>query len=240
MINENTRETLKKELNFQFSYQSVTADILVVVKDEYQHTKRFLQSLSKTTDNYKLYIWDNGSKKPTSSLLKKSNPHCLIRSEENLGFIKPNNALFKKCTSQYTILLNNDTILSPGWKEAMIGYLQNNPNTGVIGYQGGFLNSDFIGHKFGSGANIDYVCGWALCFENKLTNELFDENLEFAYGEDSDFCLTMKSKGFDCYALSLQYIHHIGNATSKKHHDKPAFVKNHLYLKEKWRNNVML
>lgn len=228
------RETLQRELHFQSVCQPASTDIITVVHNQFHHTRRFLQSLSKTSRTHKLFLWDNHSDPPTSSLLKKQPFEVLVRSEENLGFITPNNSLYQRGDSEYVVLLNNDTVLSPGWLEAMIGYLQGNSRVGVVGYQGGFLNENFVGTGVGSG-ETDYVCGWAMCFRRRDAGKnLFDDRLKFAYGEDSDFCLRMREKGLSCHSLSLRYVTHVGSATARKTGCRVTFESNHLYLREKW------
>lgn len=234
------RSDLKTELKHQQLYKKEQKDIIIVVHNAYAHIKRCLNSLSKYTKDYNLFLWDNASSENTSELLNSYDYNTIVRSKTNLGFIKPNNYLCKIGKSPYVILLNSDTVLSPGWDEALIGYLQAESNCGIVGYQGGILDQNYIGYRFDYGSNIDYVCGWGLCFRRNMLNEtyLFDEDLKFAYGEDSDFSLRVKELGYKIYALHLNYVKHVGCATiksvMKKNNVLSSFHHNHEILKKKW------
>lgn len=229
------RNTLIQELKYQDSYQTAEKDIIIIVHNQYDLVKKCLSSIKKNTSNYRILIWNNNSDKKTSNLIKD---YTMKTSDENIGFIEPNNELIKLTTSPYIILLNSDTIVKKGWDEAMIGMLQQNPNLGVVGYQGGMLDENYMGSKVCYGSNIDYVCGWCLCLHRKTYEEfgLFDENLKFAYGEDSDFCLKLKMNKKEIYALNLKLVDHVGNATAKNVNTSQAFKENHEYLKKKWAN----
>jgi GT2 family glycosyltransferase len=145
-------------------------------------------------------------------------------------------------TSDYLILLNSDTIVSQGWDEAMIGLLQNRTDVGITGFQGGVLDEDSFGCGIAFGEEIDYVAGWCMCLHKTVRKKvgLFDNNLQFAYGEDSDLCLRIKENGYKLYALHLGYVKHFGGATIKQVKEKQdvtgTFKSNHLYLKNKWNN----
>jgi len=227
------RQALLFELKCQEAAATVQTDILLVVHNQPEHTRNCIQSDRVNTNNYRLFIWDNASSDETRQLL---DCNVLKRSEENLGFILPNNELARLTTAPYIILINSDVVVSSGWAEAMIGFLQSNPEYAVVGYEGGLLDENFQGCKSVWGDQIDYVCGWCMCIDRKVYEEigLFDTNLTFAYGEDSDFCLRVKNLGRKIYALHLRYACHVGNATIRSLADQSAtFRQNHEYLKSK-------
>lgn len=231
------RELLIKELLWQNAAEPIHKDIIIVVRNQSEYVEKCLNSIQKNTKNYHLFLWDNNSDEETSVLLRKSNPAILYRSPENIGFIKPNNYLINYGNSPIVILLNSDTIVSSGWDEALIGALN---HYDVVGYQGGLLDENYYGYKIVRGDKIDYVAGWCLCFKRQLYSKLglFDDKLDFAYGEDSDFGLKCKQNGYSLYALHLDYVKHFGGLTtqavSKEKDITESFKKNHLYLKEKY------
>lgn len=242
-------EALKDELSYLYSYTQITPppskDILIVVHDQLDLIKNCITSIYTTTSNFTLYIWDNGSMEPTKKFLELiSRIHdnvVLIRSEENLGFIKPNNNLAKLGTSDYIVLLNSDTKVMKDWDSAMLSWMWGHPNCKIVGYQGGLLMENGRGSPNpGYGDKIDYVCGWCLSVkrEDYLKMGLFDEvNLSFAYGEDSDFSLRFKESGYDIYALRMNLVWHLGNATSKEVANEmdtsKTFDANHKYIKNR-------
>lgn len=241
---QHNRVEIEEELLVAYRSESVGKDILIVVKDQYEYIKNCLESIYENTENFHIYLWDNGSKEKTADFLRSESEKAnvdLIRSEENTGFICPNNRLAERGKLDYLILLNSDTIVRCLWDRAMIGWLQTHEDVAEVGYLGGWLDKDGKGYRFGFGPNVDYLCGWALCISRDTysTHGLFDEeNLEFAYGEDSDLSLRLRNAGKRIYALHSDLIVHYENKTVnevKKERDiKMTFNKNHNYIKNKW------
>jgi GT2 family glycosyltransferase len=170
----------------------------------------------------------------------------LERSEENLGFILPNNILAAKGNSPYLVLLNSDTEVYKGWDTALIGWLVAKPEYAQSGYLGGMLEENAQGGKSWAGEHIDYVCGWCVCMPRRIYNNfgLFDaEHLSFAYGEDADLSLRLIEAGYKLRALHLGLVIHHGNATisevQKTRDCKTTFDQNHEYLRKRWRNYLL-
>ncbi len=232
-------DVIENEIRGYSTFLDISKDILMVVHNQLEYVKQCIESVQAFTQNYMLHVWDNASDTETKDyLLSLGDKIKLTRSEENLGFIIPNNRMFQEAEKEYTILLNSDTIVSEGWDSVMISYLRR-PDMGVVGYLGGVLNSEAVGDRALYGYEIDYVMGWCMCFKRDLSEILFDEeNLEFAYCEDADFCLRIKEKGLKCYALHVPLVHHFGNKTAnqvaKKRDITETFRKNHLYMKKRW------
>lgn len=237
-------EELFHQANYEFSKQHCK-DILVVVHNQLEYTKKCVDTIYSSTDNFHLYIWDNGSDEETHNYLQeqqlnRKNFH-FVRNDDNIGFIKPNNELAKLGNSPYIILLNNDTEVFKGWDTALIGWLEANPGYAQTGYLGGILEENCQGGKARCGEAIDYVCGWCMCMSRKVYDKygLFDEeNLLFAYGEDADLSLRLIEAKFKIRALHLGLVIHHGNATikevAKKRDCRPTFDANHDYLRLRW------
>ncbi|MCK9459585.1 MAG: glycosyltransferase [Proteobacteria bacterium] len=235
-------EHLKEELITLYNYyQPVHKDILIVVRDQLKYVQGCIESIQANTEDFTIFIWDNGSSEPTASYLRSLDA-VYHRSEENLGFIIPNNRLAEMGTSPYLILLNSDTIVWQDWDKAMIAWLKAHSQVALVGYQGCYLNENATSTWSDFGYNIDYVEGWSMALSRATFQEfgLFDEkNLQFAYGEDSDLCLRLKEAGHQVYAMYLGLVHHIGSRTTQQlmaeGYDFMGMVKqNHEYLKSRW------
>lgn len=243
-------EILKDELLQQLMYAEFNSrqkiDIIIIVHDQLDYIQRCIESIYKNTKDFNLFIWDNGSAEPTANYLREiatKNNVYLERSEENLGFIKPNNILAAKGSSPYLILLNSDTEVYSGWDTAMVGWLIGKPDYAQVGYLGGMLDETGLGGTADKGECIDYVCGWCVCMPRNIYNKfgLFDEkNLNFAYGEDADLSLRLVEAGYKIRALHLEFIVHFGNATirqvRRERDCKTTFEQNHDYIRQRWKD----
>ena len=250
-MNETLAQFLKYELFCEYVCKDEQKDILIVVKDGLDFVRPCLESVFANTQNFTLHLWDNASEKPTQDyLLDVKAAHSNIRyyrAQENQGFIRPNNSMASQAESPYLILLNSDTLVRPGWDRAMLGYLQEHDKFAAVGYEGGLLQDDGWGLGVGYGESIDYVAGWCLCMSREVYKQhgLFDQdNLEFAYFEDSDFSLRLQEAGRQVYALHLDYVYHIKNGTVKllteDKHIQKSLVRNWRYFRDRWHSYLAL
>lgn len=222
-------------------------DILIVLRNQLDYVKNCINSIIENTSNFTLYIWDNDSDQDTKNYLNevknrlKEQVH-IHTCEENLGFIIPNNELIKLGKSEYVVLLNSDTIVYKNWDTALIGMI--NQGYAQVGYMGGLLNENGEGAKIELGDQIDFIPAWCTCIRRQIYEEhgLFDEkNLQFAYCEDADFSLRLKSCGERIYALHLDYVTHFGSQTIKAVADEGnldvqrTFEQNHRWLRKRWK-----
>jgi hypothetical protein len=97
-------------------------------------TAEMLQSLRQISyPNIEIIIVDNASKKESVDELKDQFPEILlIKSPENLGFAGGNNLGIIKSKGKYILLLNNDTIVDPGFLEPLVKKCEENQNIGAV------------------------------------------------------------------------------------------------------------
>lgn len=239
---------IQKELMVSVQSEDVQKDIILVVRDQLDYVRHCIDSLYANTSNFKLWLWDNGSREDTKNYLEsltKLGNVFLHRSEANDGFIIPNNELAAQSTSPYIILLNTDTEVKKGWDKLLIGWLRDNPDVLETAYAGSQLNEECKGGPIHFGYDVDYLPGWCICFSRETYEKfgLFDsENLDFIYGEDADFSLRLKESGAKVYACYTDLVLHFENKTvlevnldqtfRKKFSE--TFEKNHEYLRKRY------
>jgi len=90
---------------------------------------------------YEVIYVDNGSIDGTGQMLATEFPDVRTAwNAENLGYAKANNQAIQRSQSPYVLLLNPDTVVAPGSITALLDYLIQHPETGIIGPK--VLNSD--------------------------------------------------------------------------------------------------
>lgn len=216
-------------------------DILIVVRDQLRIFQKCIETLQENTTNYNLYIWNNASNKETTEFINSLNA-TVITSEDNKGFIIPNNRLIERTKSPYIILINSDVfLLSPSWAKLIVATLDEGYSQ--VGYEGSKLGDDLQGTFAYCGDGLDYISGWCFGIKRETYEKfgLFDEkNLQFAYGEDSDFSLRLLEAGEKIYASPLNNVYHLGNQTiqqvRKERDVVTTFEQNHLYMNSRWKN----
>jgi len=240
-------EKIRQEFNWSVAAKGAKKDILIVVHNQHHYIRKCLESIFKNTRNFDLHIWDNGSDVETANYLKafaeRNSNVNLRRNESNIGFIVPNNIMAKDAKSDWLILLNSDTEVMPSWDEVLVGFLMNNQDVLQAGFLGGILNERGVGCRYELGGDVDYVCGYCFCI-SRSTYERFglfdDQNLKFAYCEDSDLSLRIKDAGGKVYAcFSTDLVVHYGHKTTldvlkKQKEVLDDAMNNRLHIVKKW------
>ena len=183
-----------------------------------------LFSLEKITyPNVKVYVIDNGSSDNSVTAIRNQFPdYEIIELPENYGFARGNNAGFElvKQKADYTIFLNNDTIVDPNFVEPLINAMESNltvkqstpkifyaDNLDYIWFGGGKVSlwAGWIRHlgirqkdsmQFSFDRNVDYATGCCVCMRTVDFESIgmFDESF-FMYGEDVDLSLRFRKQG---------------------------------------------
>ena len=183
-----------------------------------------LSSLEKITyPNVKVYVIDNGSSDNSVTAIRNQFPdYEIIELPENYGFARGNNAGFElvKQKADYTIFLNNDTIVDPNFVEPLINAMESNStvkqstpkifyadNLDYIWFGGGKVSlwAGWIRHlgirqkdsmQFSFNRNVDYATGCCVCMRTVDFESIgmFDESF-LMYGEDVDLSLRFRKQG---------------------------------------------
>jgi len=185
---------------------------------------------------YEVILLDNGSSDGTREFVTEHFPWVrLIRSDENLGFIKGNNVAARSARGKYYLLLNSDTVLMSDIKPA-ICLLETDPRVGIVGAQMygahnerrpstghfpramllwkfGWLWSSPEKHPYGNPGlktfKVDWVEGSFLLTtaENWRALGGLDEG-NFFYGDDVEFCRNTANHGLlTVQCADVKYTH---------------------------------
>ena len=110
--------------------------LISIISVNYNHadiTCKMLESLSKVSyPNIEVIVIDNGSKE-NPSIIKQQFPEIrFIETGENLGFAGANNLGICMSKGKYILLINNDTIVTPGFLEPLVEKMEADPNIGAV------------------------------------------------------------------------------------------------------------
>ncbi len=129
-------------LSFKFSPVSKSTvdrvDIVLCVHNAFEDVKECLTSIRRHTKvDYRLLIVDDGSQAETRDFLKswvqEDSVATLFRNETARGYTKAANIGLRASKGDYIILLNSDTIVTPGWLEKLIECANSQKNIGIVG-----------------------------------------------------------------------------------------------------------
>jgi tetratricopeptide (TPR) repeat protein len=138
-------------------------------------------------------------------------------------------------TGDYVVLLNNDTIVTPGWLEGLVACAEEDPAIGIVGPMSNYVSgpqqvSDasyqdlpafleyarrFREQHSGRRISLDRIVGFCMLIKRALLERigLLDERFGLGNFEDDDYCLRAKQAGFRLAVAGDVFIHHFGSRT---------------------------
>lgn len=209
------------------------------------YMKNCLDSLMADMEktSFAIIVVDNHSTDGSKELVIEKYPQVqLIAFDENTGFCKAVNAGILAATTEFVILLNNDTVVEKGFVRALEKTMDAHPkafsagakmvdmkNPEVIDDAGDFYCA--LGWAFARGkgkktskyvkeTKVFSACAGAAIYRKSILNEIgyFDEN-HFAYLEDLDIGYRAKIYGYSNYFSPDAVVKHAGSASSGSKHN---------------------
>ncbi|MCI5049741.1 MAG: glycosyltransferase [Rickettsiales bacterium] len=112
--------------------------VVICVHNAREYAELCIESVLRFTPApYDLILVDDGSQQDTSEMLKafeKEYEHIsIIRHEQAKGYTCAGNAGLKASKSDYTVLLNSDTLVSKKWADKIIACGESHDSIGIIG-----------------------------------------------------------------------------------------------------------
>ena len=164
----------------------------------------------------------------------------VICNDKNLGFCVGNNQGIALAQGDYLLLLNNDTVVTPGWLNRLIAAAERKPEIGIAGpmsnYVDGAQRLKEIGYDPCSLGGLDQFAqafaeahagqrepiwrsvGFCMLIKRAVVETIggLDERYGVGHFEDEDFCLRAALAGFRACIAKDCFIHHFGNRTFKE------------------------
>jgi len=199
--------------------------IVIPVYNKIAYTLACLKSLAThaATASFEVIVVDDGSSDDTVERLADVDGVRTIRNAQNLGFVGSCNAGAAAAQGEYVLFLNNDTVVTAGWLEALLRCFADEPDAGLVGAKlvypdgrlqeaGGIVFRDGSGWNYGRfddpadprynfRREADYCSGAAILLRRALFEQLggFDQRYAPAYYEDTDLAFAVRAAGLKVY-----------------------------------------
>lgn len=201
-----------------------------------------LESIFSTCrhSNYRICVFEQHTHDGTRTYLASLGDRIdVIHSPENLGFVLGNNQVFHSYPECDILLLNDDTVVMPGWLEALTHTAYSESNIGIVGsklvYPNGVLQeAGSVIYQDGTGCNVgkwddptkpeynyrrdvDYCSGASIYIRRDALDAVggqFDERFAPAYYEDTDLSFSIRQAGFRVVYEPNSVVFHREGATA--------------------------
>ncbi len=211
--------------------------IVIPVYNGRADTYACLASIGKhTPEEHEVIVVDNGSTDGTAAWLATQDV-TVIRNEENRGFPAACNQGIAAARGQQVVVLNNDTVVTPGWLRRMLECLYHDPQVGAVGPRSNFVSgAQRLAQHYSSIQQLDgWAWGWSerhrgeylptarlvgfcLLLRGEMLKQIggFDEQFGIGNCEDDDLCRRAEAAGWKLLVANDSFVHHAGHKTFER------------------------
>lgn len=196
--------------------------IVIPVYNKIHYTVACLRSLLDHSGSvpFEVIVVDDGSVDETPRCLREIAGLRALRNRKNLGFVGSCNAGASAAKGEFVLFLNNDTVVTNRWLEALVDTFAQVDDAGLVGARlvypdgrlqeaGGIIFNDGSGWNYGRFGDprdprycfrreVDYCSGAAILIRRALFERLgqFDNRYAPAYYEDTDLAFAVRAAGY--------------------------------------------
>jgi GT2 family glycosyltransferase/tetratricopeptide (TPR) repeat protein len=214
--------------------KQVKTSIVILTHNKLDYTRACIGSIRKFTEpgTYEIIVVDNLSTDGTREWLAEQTDILTIFNEENVGFPRGCNQGMEFARGDAILLLNNDTVVTPGWLALLTECLFSDETIGAVGpvsnsayqYQDIPVSYQTVDEmlEFASRYNVSdpqswhdviKLIGFCLLIKREAVERIgkLDERFSPGMCEDADYCMRLIQAGYRLKLCTKVFVHHFGS-----------------------------
>jgi GT2 family glycosyltransferase len=223
-------------------------DIIIPIWNKKELTKNCIDSIVRCTIYpYKIIAVDNASNLSTKEYLESLKKQdrfdfILIRNEQNLGNTKAVNQGIVASRGEFICILDNDTVVTPGWLEEMVAIAQSQGNIGIVNPLSNTLGTsprtnsardieecarECLKYK-GQYVELGACVGFCTVVKREVIDKIggWDEAFSPGYFDDTEYSYRAMKAGYKSVCAKGAYVYHSEHASFKDKNLEKFFKKN--------------
>ncbi|WP_171056080.1 methyltransferase domain-containing protein [Paenibacillus sinopodophylli] len=234
--------------------------IILVTYNKLTYTKQCVESIRRHTQHgsYELIVVDNASTDGTVEWAENESDITLIQNHTNAGFPKGCNQGMAAASGEFLMLLNNDTIVTPGWLDGLLRCLLSDETIGAVSpvtNSASYWTTIPVTYQtieemelFASALHAIpdrtkweervKLVGYCMLMRREATERVgpLDECFGIGNFEDDDYGLRLRLAGYKLILCGDTFIHHYGSVSfsSEPEAYRKTFENNTNIFKVKW------
>ena len=238
----------------------VAVTVIVPVYNGLHVVRPCHESIQRWTDlgRHRVMFVNDGSDDRTSNELaqwaRQRSAVDVLVNDRNVGFVRSCNRAMKLCQSDYVLLLNSDTCVTPRWLDKMVAAMESDRNIGVASPISNFaphlkipmlpgmdylqMNALVECHSLRSYPDVTTPEGFCFMISRRCLEVIgyFDEVFDSGYGEESDLSMRAVYHGFRTVCVDDTYIYHRGRGTFGEERRNQMYERNKAIFFARWKN----
>ena len=251
-------------MSSHLSESDVDASIIVLTYNNLEETTApCLESILEHTDlsRHELIVVDNASSDGTAEYLRQfQSKHPYVRlclNEVNKGYAGGNNDGMRLSNGHILVLLNNDTLVGPGWLEPLIEVLDKDASVGMVGpvtnsagneqrvvlpdvTSDAFVSAtaSYLAQQSGIYSETEKLGFFCVAIRRDVIDKIgmLDEAFGIGMFEDDDLCARARKADYRLLIAEGSFVYHKGSVSFSKlgaEKYQGLFFKNLAYFFEK-------
>lgn len=235
-------------------------DIVVCVYNGLHHVRQCLRSVRVFTEApYHLTVVDDGSDPYVGEEVKRilsrgwqHAHHTYLRNDTNEGYLRAVNRGVQNGTGDYVVLLNSDTLVTPGWLDGLRACLDAQPTMSIACPLSNHANFSRVAfppgatflqlaelvrrHSARRYPEIGLASGFCFIARRSLYDAVgvFDEIYGRGYYEESDLCMRAVEQGGRIVADDATFVYHHGWGSFGSEGRNQWMEENRLIFERRW------